>query len=57
MDDGFANLRDWFQALYQCLLGHSQGPRMGSFAAVYGIDQTIELLERAIQPTAAPRQG
>jgi lysyl-tRNA synthetase class 1 len=45
---GFTNLREWFQALYECLLGHSQGPRMGSFAAVYGIDATIELLERAI---------
>ena len=44
---GFTNLREWFQALYECLLGHSQGPRMGSFAAVYGIDETIGLLERA----------
>jgi lysyl-tRNA synthetase class 1 len=47
-DVGFTNLREWFQALYECLLGHSQGPRMGSFAAVYGIDATIELLERAM---------
>ena len=50
---GFTNLREWFQALYECLLGHSQGPRMGSFAAVYGVEATIELLERAIASAAA----
>jgi lysyl-tRNA synthetase class 1 len=53
-DVGFTNLRDWFQALYQCLLGHPQGPRMGSFTAVYGVDATIELLERAIAAATAP---
>ena len=33
---GFENLRDWFKALYEVLLGQSQGPRFGSFAALYG---------------------
>jgi lysyl-tRNA synthetase class 1 len=47
-DVGFTNLRAWFQSIYECLLGHSQGPRMGSFVAVYGIDATIDLLESAI---------
>ena len=51
-DVRFTNLRDWFQALYECLLGHSQGPRMGSFAAVYGVDETIVLLESAIARVA-----
>jgi lysyl-tRNA synthetase class 1 len=53
----FANLRSWFQALYQILLGQNDGPRMGSFIALYGIAETIELIEAAIagmlaEPTA-----
>jgi len=41
----FEPLRAWFQALYEVLLGASQGPRFGSFAAIYGLPQTISLLE------------
>ena len=44
----FANLREWFQALYEILLGQSQGPRMGSFIALYGIEQTQALIESAL---------
>ncbi len=44
----FVSLRDWFQALYQVLLGQDQGPRMGSFIALYGVKETIALLDRAI---------
>ena len=44
----FENLRDWFMALYQILLGQEQGPRFGSFVALYGIDKTRELIKRAI---------
>ncbi|PHQ68738.1 MAG: lysine--tRNA ligase, partial [Sneathiella sp.] len=44
-DTGFENLREWFRALYETLLGQSQGPRMGSFIALYGIDETIGLIE------------
>jgi lysyl-tRNA synthetase class 1 len=39
-DHGFDPLRAWFQALYEVLLGQSQGPRFGSFAAIFGIDRT-----------------
>jgi lysyl-tRNA synthetase class 1 len=46
---GFANLRDWFRALYEVLLGQSQGPRMGSFVALYGVPETAALLRRALQ--------
>ncbi len=42
---GFEPLRAWFAALYEVLLGESQGPRFGSFAAIYGLPQTIALLE------------
>ena len=44
----FENLRDWFRALYEVLMGQSQGPRMGSFAALYGLDNTVALIEKAL---------
>jgi lysyl-tRNA synthetase class 1 len=45
---GKDNLRAWFQALYETLLGSSQGPRMGSFIALYGIDNSRRLIEEAL---------
>jgi len=45
---GFASLRDWFQALYRTLLGSEQGPRMGSFIALYGIANTRRLIAEAL---------
>lgn len=44
----FDNLRDWFKGLYEVLLGQSQGPRFGGFVAVYGIPETIALIERGL---------
>ncbi|MCC2111794.1 MAG: lysine--tRNA ligase, partial [Hyphomicrobiales bacterium] len=44
----FANLRDWFTGLYQVLLGQDQGPRFGSFVALYGIAETRALIEKAL---------
>lgn len=58
---GYAdNLRDWFKAIYEILLGQSQGPRFGSFIELYGINETRKLIEDAlagklITPTAASR--
>ena len=46
----FESLRDWFQALYETLLGSSQGPRMGSFIALYGIDNSRKLIEALAGP-------
>ncbi|MEX6724653.1 lysine--tRNA ligase [Parapedomonas caeni] len=47
--NGFeANLRDWFKALYECLFGQAQGPRMGSFIALYGIEETRRLVAGAL---------
>lgn len=43
------NLRAWFQALYEILLGQSQGPRFGSFVALYGIQETLTLIGRALK--------
>ena len=45
---GFESLRDWFKALYETLLGSSQGPRMGSFVALYGIANTRRLIAEAL---------
>ncbi len=47
-EHGFENLRDWFKALYQTLLGRDQGPRMGSFIALYGIPETRRLIAEAL---------
>jgi lysyl-tRNA synthetase class 1 len=47
-DHDFDPLRAWFQALYEVLLGQSQGPRFGSFAAIFGLDRTIALIEEKL---------
>jgi lysyl-tRNA synthetase class 1 len=44
----FENLRDWFKALYEVLLGQSQGPRFGSFIALFGVVRTADLIEAAL---------
>ncbi len=44
----FPDLKAWFQALYEVLFGQSQGPRMGSFIALYGIGETVALIRRAL---------
>lgn len=45
---GFANLRDWFKMLYETLLGRSEGPRFGTFVALYGIAETRALIAAAL---------
>jgi len=47
-DHGFEPLRDWFKALYEVLLGASQGPRFGGFIALYGVEETIALIEKGL---------
>ncbi len=42
-------LKNWFCALYEVLLGASQGPRFGSFIALYGINETIKLINTKIE--------
>jgi lysyl-tRNA synthetase, class I len=48
-DHGFEPLRDWFKALYEVLLGASDGPRFGGFIALYGVEETVALMERALR--------
>ncbi|ESW84017.1 lysine--tRNA ligase [Mesorhizobium sp. C280B] len=38
----------FFQMIYQVLIGQERGPRFGSFAALYGIAETRELIQRAL---------
>ena len=47
-DHGFEPLRDWFKALYEVLLGASDGPRFGGFIALYGVEETVALMEKAL---------
>ncbi len=47
-EHGFEPLRDWFKAIYEVLLGASQGPRFGGFIALYGVDETVRLIEKAL---------
>ena len=44
----FDPLRAWFGALYETLLGQSQGPRFGSFVEIYGVEETITLIDSAL---------
>ena len=41
----FAALKDWFACLYQVLLGQNEGPRFGGFIALYGVGETVRLIE------------
>jgi lysyl-tRNA synthetase class 1 len=42
-------LREWFQAIYEILLGQSQGPRFGAFIEIYGVSETINLIHAALE--------
>jgi len=43
---------EWFNMLYQVLLGQEKGPRFGSFAAVYGLHNTVEMIDGALARSA-----
>ena len=45
----FEPLRDWFKALYEVLFGQTQGPRFGSFAALFGCLETAALIRRTLE--------
>jgi lysyl-tRNA synthetase class 1 len=34
--------------IYQVLLGQERGPRFGSFAALYGVEETRALIAKAL---------
>ncbi len=39
---------EWFNMLYQVLLGEDRGPRFGSFVALYGVKETRSLIANAL---------
>ncbi len=43
---------EWFNMLYQVLLGQEKGPRFGSFVAVYGLGNTVEMIDGALARSA-----
>jgi lysyl-tRNA synthetase class 1 len=43
---------DWFNMLYQVLLGQEKGPRFGSFVAVYGVANAIAMIDGALARSA-----
>ncbi|MDR0632710.1 MAG: lysine--tRNA ligase [Holosporales bacterium] len=44
----FDNLRQWFQSLYEILLGNTEGPRLGSFIALYGVENMVNLISEKL---------
>jgi lysyl-tRNA synthetase class 1 len=50
----FPELRAWFGCLYQVLLGQQEGPRFGGFIALYGVGETVALIEAALSRPADP---
>ena len=48
-EHGFEPLRAWFTAIYEVLLGASQGPRFGGFIALYGVGETVALIDGALE--------
>jgi lysyl-tRNA synthetase class 1 len=44
----FTDLRSWFGTLYEVLLGQKEGPRMGSFIALYGIQNMVALIQKMV---------
>ncbi len=53
----FPSLKDWFRALYQILLGQDEGPRMGSFIALYGVGDMVALLNDVVAAARAEAPG
>ena len=43
---------EWFNMLYQVLLGQEKGPRFGSFVAAYGITDAIAMIDGALARSA-----
>jgi lysyl-tRNA synthetase class 1 len=49
----FPSLKAWFMCLYQVLLGQAEGPRFGGFVALYGIGETVGLIETRLADAPA----
>jgi lysyl-tRNA synthetase class 1 len=47
--DHDVSLGKWFRTLYRLLLGQDRGPRVGTFVHMYGVDETLELIEERLE--------
>ena len=45
----YENMRDFFRMIYETLLGQKEGPRLGSFILLYGVDKTIDLIDSVLK--------
>ncbi|MBD1147513.1 lysine--tRNA ligase [Pelagibacterales bacterium SAG-MED31] len=45
----FDNLKEFFKLVYQVLLGQEQGPRLGSFIKLYGVEDTIKIIDQKLK--------
>ena len=43
---------EWFNMLYQVLLGQEKGPRFGTFVAAYGLQNTVDMIDGALARSA-----
>ena len=43
------NLREWFKSIYEIVFGDQDGPRMGFFISFFGIQETIDLINKHIE--------
>ena len=50
---------EWFNMLYQVLLGQAKGPRFGTFAAAYGLENAVGMIDRTLarRPIVGPQIG
>ena len=44
----YEKLKEWFSGFYEVILGQKEGPRIGSFIKLYGIEKTIRLLKEKV---------
>ena len=47
-EHNFKNLKDWFSAFYEIILGTKTGPRLGGFISIYGIEETRKLISKRL---------
>ena len=47
---------DFFNMLYEVLLGEKRGPRFGSFVALYGVAETQALIAKALAGDFLPKK-
>lgn len=50
--DNEVSMGKWFRTLYRLLLGQDRGPRVGTFVSVYGVDETLALIDERLEQDA-----